>query len=427
VSDGESAAQEVAVHGLTARGEGVGRLSDGRVVFVEDALPGDRVLLTLEEQSSSKTAKGTVQELLEASSDRVEAECQRERCGGCPVRSFSVDAQRREKQQRVVETLRRIGKVDVAEHMRSIISVGDGLRYRHRARLHCVWQEDEWQLGYHAKRSNELVPLSGCPVLWPELDTVLEQLGRRLRELPKHVGLDSIEVSYSRRDARAAATMRIRGDLSPVRRAFQRLDPLSGLEVFAKANRWRFGNLGLRYDHRRALEFDLGYEAGCFTQAFPEVNDALVDAVTTAVKPQSHPRVLELHAGIGNFSVPLARAGASLVAVERNRRSAVLNRRNAQRAGARYSVLPVSDHEAAGPLRDADVVVLDPPRIGAKDVCALIAKSHASRVVYVSCDPATLARDARVLLDAGFGVVSAACFDMFPQTTHVETLLVLER
>lgn len=416
---------EIDIHGLNAQGEGVGHLPDGRVVFIPAAFPGDTVRSSSNE--GRKVARGNLDELVHASPDRVESRCDVVACGGCPLRGFDIAKQRSEKQRRVLETLRRVGKIDVGDVLHPIAAIGDGWHYRHRVRFHCAWHGDQWVMGYYGRQSHSVVPLQRCPVLWPELEQVSLRLAERLRELPKHVGLDTVELSYSRRDARSAATLRIRGDISPVRRAFQNLEPLNGIEVLAKANRWRFGNLALRYDHAKAMDYDLGYETGGFTQAFPEVSDLLVDSVLSAVRPQGHPRVLELHAGIGTFSIPLARAGATLVAVERNRRSAVLNRRNAERAGVRLSVLAVSDHEAVGPLRDADVVVLDPPRIGARDAIDLIARSKASRVVYVSCDPATLARDAARLVESGFAPSFARPFDMFPETSHVETLLVLER
>ena len=140
------------------------------------------------------------------------------------------------------------------------------------------------------------------------------------------------------------------------------------------------------------------------------------------------PKVLELHAGVGNFSVPLALAGAQLTAVERNRRSAILCRRNAKTVGLEFDVVEASDHELVDRLHGFDVVLLDPPRTGARAVVEPLASTPGPpRLVYVSCDSATLARDASILVQGGYELCSIEAFDMFPQTPHVEVLAVFDR
>src|SRR5690606_34129383 len=148
----------------------------------------------------------------------------------------------------------------------------------------------------------------------------------------------------------------------------------------------------------------------------------LVDAVHNAVRPREAPRVLELHAGIGNFSLPLARSGAQVVAVERSPRASILARRNARRAGLNIHTLGISDEEAMGGVdvedtrllpNDFDVLLLDPPRTGAAEVAKAVAKEGPRRVVYVSCDPATLARDIAYLSVGGYQLAHIEIYDMF--------------
>jgi len=194
----------------------------------------------------------------------------------------------------------------------------------------------------------------------------------------------------------------------------------------------RHGELALRYEHARADQFDLWAEPGVFTQANPAVNDLLVEAVLAAL-PLAGTRVLELHAGVGNFSLPLALAGAELYTAEHMQRAVGLAQRNAQQAGVRLHAFYVEDIDAllpggpVPPLATFDAVLLNPPRVGAFEVAKLLAAGGPGRLAYVSCDPATLARDAQALVEGGYRIRAATAFDMFPQTPHVEVLLSMER
>jgi 23S rRNA (uracil1939-C5)-methyltransferase len=137
--------------------------------------------------------------------------------------------------------------------------------------------------------------------------------------------------------------------------------------------------------------------------------------------------VLELHAGVGNFTLPLARDGAHVVAAEHNRRAVVLARRNARALGRDVAVHDETDTAALRHAQDAELLLIDPPRTGARSVAEAVAETKLPRIVYVSCDSATFARDASILARAGFALASIEAFDMFPQTPHVETIALLER
>lgn len=418
---------ELDIEGLSSSGDGIGRLQDGRVVFVSRALPGDRVRVRLAEMRK-RVQYADLLEVLAPSSERVDSACKVERCGGCPLRALGLEAQGRLKRQRVAENLRRIGHLDVEDLLGPIIQVGDGWHYRHRVRLQAVWIDGHWQLGYFARRSHRLVPLIQCPVLWPELEKAALGVTQALRTLPQSALVEAVELVCTRRDGRTAMQLTSSGSVETCRPVLGALlDVVSGVDIEAGAARLRQGNLELRYDHQHAGEYDLRFEPGVFTQAFPELNDRLVDAVLSTLRLRPGARILELHAGIGNFSVPLSRAGYAVTAVERNRRAAVLCQRNARSAGCDIEVSAASDTEALGGVHEYDAVLLDPPRTGAREVVQHLADHGPPRIAYVSCDSATLARDAALLVQSGYRLVSIDAFDMFPQTPHVETLAVLER
>ncbi len=419
---------EVDIQGLGSAGEGVGRLPDGRVVFVPQALPGDRVRIELG-VTRKHVQYGELKELLVPSPDRVESPCTVEPCGGCALKKLSRAAQAQLMRLRVVDNLRRLGGLDLEARVGPPVQAGDGWRYRHRVRLHAAWLDGGWRLGYFARRSHRLVPLASCPVLWPELHERAQALVQGLAKLPDAARLDTVELAYSRRDGRAAAALHGVGPIAAYRESLDWLagTGLSGVEITSGRARWRHGNLELRYDHARAAEFDLLYEPAVFTQAFPEMNDKLVESVMQAVRPQQAPRLLELHAGIGNFTVPLARAGARGIAVEHHRRATILCQRNARAAGVDIEVRDISDHQALDLVLGSDVVLLDPPRTGARAVAEALATGGPPRVVYVSCDSATLARDAAILVRGGYTLTAVELFDMFPQTEHAETLAIFDR
>jgi 23S rRNA (uracil1939-C5)-methyltransferase len=428
---------DTSIHDLSTAGDGIGRHPDGRVVFVAQALPGDVVQAEI-----THTRRGVhhaeLQVLKQASLQRVPSRCSMLECGGCAVKGASMALQRTQKIRSVSEAMRRLGKISLDPASLFFHDSAESWGYRHRIRLHADHLLGGWRLGYYARHSRRLVPLAMCPVAWPELEQLALDLARLLAPLPAAAGLTEIDLAYSRCDGRGAARVVADGPLELLRRDlswFER-SGLGGVELQAADGRLRLGNLLLRYDHARLDHFDLRYEPGMFTQASPGVNDALVDAVLAATAPQAGPRVLELHAGIGNFSVPLARAGADVEAVEVHRASALMCQRNARAPGLAMRSRAVTDVEAIRHAEPYDVLLADPPRRGMLPVVQQLVRqpSKPARVIYVSCDPATLARDAKVLCGTAEGAAAGpyvlrtcSLFDMFAQTPHVETLAVFDR
>jgi 23S rRNA (uracil1939-C5)-methyltransferase len=425
---------EVRIEGLGTAGDGVARLASGEVVFVDGAMPGDRVEIRLT-RKIKRVQHAEVVRLLEPSPERVESRCQIVDCGGCPVRWLSRDGQAEAKRERVVQALRRIGGQEVEEMLGHVVQVGDGWHYRHRVRLHAYWFDARWNLGYHARRSHRLVPLQSCPVLCPELEAAALRLAEAVATLPQYVELQEIELLVSQGDDIAAARISAEGAVLGFQEPltwFER-SGLAGVEVATPEETWRYGEPALRYEHARAGDFELWAEPGVFTQANPAINELLVEAVLHALPVEQTPRLLELHAGVGNFSLPLAQAGAIVFTAEHMERAVKLAQRNAQAAGITLHAYFLEDIDAllpggpVPPLADFDAVLLNPPRIGAFEVAKLLAASGPARIAYVSCDPATLARDARELIGGGYRIRGVTAFDMLPQTPHVEVLMELQR
>ena len=401
----------VDIESLSSEGDGVGRLGDGRVVFVAGAAPGDRVSLA-DIEESKRFVRASVGELVSASPDRVDPACAHfGRCGGCQWQHVAYPAQLQAKQRIVRDAFQRIARLDPVE-LPPIVASPDAYHYRARAR----WIEGEGGLGYRARGSREVEVVEACPVLVPGASAALEALREGVRE------------------ARAR-----RGDARPGGRAKEWIVTASGGGPEDEAIVMRPRQKGRPPSLSIELEGGpLRVSGDSFVQGNALLWDDLVDAVVgvtlgVAEPGAPRPRFVELYCGIGFFTVPLAASGARGAALESDRRALSDLAHNLRRAGLedRVEILR-GQAEQRGDLRDhlrrADVALVDPPRAGlAPAVREALADARPERIVYLSCDPGTLARDIADLARADYDLTSTLLFDLFPQTPHVETLVTLQR
>lgn len=398
----------VTIERLAAGGDGVGRQGDGRAIFVPFTVPGDRVRVRIVEERR-RFARAELLEVLQAGPDRTEPRCAVfGRCGGCSWQHVDYAAQVAAKRSIIQDALRRIGRFDVSDPFPFTASP-NAYAYRQRARVLAV----DGRLGFRGRRSHELCETAECPVLVPALARELARLAESglpgRSDFPAEGG-DEWEIS--------AGLSGVRTLPLPARRG----DPAGAMEMEVGEDR-------------------LHISPGVFVQANQLLLGPLVRAVCMAALPgrepmrqgdrDSLPSVLELYAGAGTLTLELARRASSLVAVEVNPASAADLRRNLRAAGLQNVAVRCEPSEAVLDLRGAltpDVIVLDPPRagLGAPAVAAL-AELKAARVVYLSCDPATLARDLAGLREHGYRLAHVEGFDLFPQTAHVEALCVMTR
>jgi len=383
---------EVEIERLAAGGDGVGHLPDGLVVFVPLSAPGDRLRVRVTERRA-RFARAQLLEILRASALRRDPRCAHfGHCGGCAWQHIDDAEQLLAKQTIVSDALRRIGALEPPEI--ELTPSPSPFGYRGRARL----VSEQGRLGYRVRGSTELCPVDACPVLVPELEAARAELASR-------VASDRPPGSAEWELARGA------GGCVHVTR-------LSGAEA------------GKRLRHEVGSE-SLRVSSGGFLQS----NSLLVDTLCAALVREagSGDRLLELFAGAGTFTLALARCFAEVVAVEGDRQAARDLRANAieqGRTGIQVRNKPVATalRELAEGSGGFDALVLDPPRAGLeKGSLAWLRALSVPRVVYLSCDPATLARDLRELCAAGQGyrLARVQVFDLFPQTPHIEVLASL--
>jgi 23S rRNA (uracil1939-C5)-methyltransferase len=366
--------------------------ADGKTVLVSLAAPGDHLRVQVEREQGNVLFASVV-EVLTPSPVRVEPPCPYfGRCGGCDFQQLTYEAQLAAKAGIISDCLQRIARLDPLPSI-TVRPSPDNWRYRVRA----TWQIDQEkrEIGYYERNSRRVCDVADCAVLMPELQQTLEQVrATKWSEFPpelKHLDVVAGENGVS---------------LSPPFADFETND----LDL-------RVGNEVYQYN----------------AESFFQINPALLpELIDFALSDAGGETALDLYCGVGLFTLPLSRRFAKVVGIEANPVATRFARRNLQQAGltnARVVTATVAGWVRTNANMDSvDFVLLDPPRAGAESVVIKgILDLHPKRISYVSCDPATLARDLKKLIAAGYVVESIAGFDLFPQTHHVETVVLLRR
>ena len=379
---------EVEVERILPGGMGLAH-ADGKTVFVALAAPGDRVRVRVEREQGN-VLFASIEEIVTPSPVRVEPPCPYfGRCGGCDFQQLTYEAQLAAKSEMLRDCLHRIARL---ENLPEIVVTPspDVWRYRMRA----MWQidQDERMIGYYERGSRRVCDVVDCAVLRPELQSKLENVrATDWTQFPsdlKHLDVVAGENGVS---------------FAPEFGEFQ-TDELS-LTVRGEVYR---------------------YNAKSFFQINPSLLEPLIDF---ALRDASGESAIDLYSGVGLFTLPLSRAFRRVLAVESNPIASRFARWNLRDAG--FDNTQVFTANVAGwltglSMRDVDFILLDPPRVGAESaVIKGILDLHPSQISYVSCDPATLARDLKKLIAGGYRLDSINGFDLFPQTHHVETVVRL--
>jgi 23S rRNA (uracil1939-C5)-methyltransferase len=437
------------VESLDLEAQGVAHRDDGKVVFIEGALPGERVQVSVS-RKKNQWESGQVSAISRQSSQRVVPGCPHfglhaGACGGCKMQHLQASTQVAVKQRVLEDNLWHLAKVKPERVARPIEGPAWGYRWRARFSVRWVAKKGTVLVGFHERKSRYVADMEVCPVLPPKVSAMLVPLRDLIGAMDQRERLPQIELAAG--DEVIALVLR-------------HLEPLSE----ADASRLRcFGaDHGVQWwlqpkgpETVRLLDAGgpvLGYslpEFGItmpfkptdFTQVNPQINRVLVDRAVRLLDPQRNERVIDWFCGLGNFTLPLAtRARAVLgiegseTLVERARENATLNSLSGQTQFAVRNLFELTAHDLRE-LGQAERWLVDPPREGAFALAKAMADLHGSagwtpprRIVYVSCNPATLARDAGLLVhQAGYRCSLAGVVNMFPHTAHVESLAVFDR
>lgn len=428
------------IEGLAHGGAGVGRADDGRVVFVRAACPGDVVDVEVT-ADHGRSLEADIVTIVEPSPERRTPPCPYFGvCGGCQWQHISYSAQAAAKRTQVIDSLARIGGItDVT--VGETVSGPSPYGYRNRLELRIGTGHDKRQtIGLTAARSNDIVPIDACLLLPDRARRLPKAIAGALRYLSGRadLGIDrvALRVATRTRDLEidvwgppgpfprqaVARTLADAVHPSSVTRVLAKGDPRLRanlkVEVLAGRGHWRERLAGTTYR----------VSPPSFFQVNTAVAELMVPMVLEALAPDGTDRVLDLYAGVGTFTLPLAGLAGEVVAIEGTGSAVRDLRANLEDAGAWADVMPGDAARALADAGDFDLAVVDPPRAGMAEAAltALIA-TGCRRICYVSCDPATLARDAKALCAAGYQLVSATPVDLFPQTWHVETVALFSK
>ena len=422
----------VRIDTLAVGGAGVGSLDDGLRVFVPGTAPGDRIVAAI--QRNTRPARGRLLRVLEPSPERRDAPCPLvERCGGCDFMHLSEGAQHRAHIEIVRNAVEHaLGSPAPPIFLRPALET---LHYRTRARLFVQAERGRARVGYRASASHQIAEVASCIVLAPSIAVALDDLPR---VFAGSKGEGDVQIARGAA-GRLCVDAVWHGELPPSVWAAidQRIQ--DGVWAGARVRLQGVKKPATFGDPRPVLEGADGQPlviaAGSFAQPSDEGANLLAQRVLALSRkdPDEAPEtvaplgtVLELFSGSGTFSVLLARAATAFFSVESNEEAAAAARQNLSTRGLSGKVT-VADADAFVLPSAVDVVVLDPPRSGAAGAAATIAASRVSRVVYVACDPATLSRDLGTLVRGGFALTHLETVELFPQTSHVETLARLVR
>ena len=447
---GTKAGEWLKVESLDLEAQGVAHNAEGKVVFIEGALPGEEVQVAVTRRKSN-WEQASVTALRRESSQRVTPRCRFfGTCGGCKMQHFHVGAQLAVKQRVLEDNLWHLGKVKPERMLRPMEGPTWGYRYRARLSVRHVAKKGGVLVGFHERKSSYVADMTSCEVLPPHVSAMLVPLRELIAGMDGRDRLPQIEVAIGGDDGELVTAFVLR-----------HLEPLSArdlarLREFAAKHtvQWWLqpkgpetvhlldeGGTPLRYVLRE-FGITMPFKPTDFTQVNHQINEALVHQAVRLLDPRPGERVIDWFCGLGNFTLPIATRADYVVGIEGSdalvRRAHENAAHNALADKTEFHTRNLFEMTAEDLRRDghAQRWLVDPPREGAFALVKALADAvHGGeeglapgRIVYVSCNPATLARDAGLLVhQAGYRCVAAGAVNMFPHTAHVESIAVFER
>lgn len=424
------------IDALTHEGRGIAHIN-GKTVFIDGALPGEEVLFHYVRQRS-KFDEGRLLKVLRPAPARAEPRCPHFGvCGGCSLQHMNPKAQLRLKQEALREQFHHFGGVEPEQWLTPLR--GSNWQYRRKARLGVkfVKKKERVLVGFREKGGRLLAELERCEVLHPSVGLLLPELGELIASLSCYDRIPQIEVA-----AGDNATALVFRHLAPLTMAdterLVKFGRAHDLQIYLQGGGtetvcplWP-ENGYLSYSQFNNLE--MVFLPTDFTQVHKEVNIKMIQQALDLLELEAQDRVLDLFCGVGNFTLPLASCGAEVLGVEGNAglvARAVANAKHNRLENARFEVADLNEmgwtHHAWA-QKGFSKVLLDPPRSGALTAVRQMSQLRAQRIVYVSCNPATLARDAGELVNQqGYCLRYAGVMDMFPHTPHLETMALFEQ
>ncbi len=410
---------EITIDKLSYGGAGVGRV-DGKVVFVDGGVPGDKLKIKLVEDKGS-FSRAVIEDFIVQSENRTEPKCKFFKdCGGCNWQDINYKTQLSEKHQIVSDSLQRIGKI-TGYDPDDIAASPKQYGYRNRVLLTVFKESDSYKIGYFEEGSDRNVSIDKCVIASDEINKVISILLRYFEESSTIiVPFDKIYLFSAENKLSISFMQTEKSHKSESQEVVQNI-----IEYIEK-------NLGdISLDHRlefEIMDYQFTSSPYLFNQANSEINSEIIKTVKNWVGLGKNDTLLDLYCGIGNFSIPLSDCFKKVTGVDSNPESIKYAKRNAEINDlVNLDFIHEKCRKYIERLNDApDFLLADPPRIGMKEILKHINRIKPKNIIYVSCNPATLSRDLKVLTESNYKINSIKPFDMFPQTYHIEIAAWLE-
>ena len=432
-----SAKLSLSVEQLDHLGAGIAQ-HQGKVVFIPGALPDETVTVQLTEQKKNY-ARAKLIKVDTPSPERVEPECPHyHTCGGCDLQHMSLSGQREHKEAALLDIMAKFAGTEGGALSPAL--TGEGWHYRRRARLATLFDKNtkHLSLGFRAASSSNVVPISQCLVLAKPLSDLIVPFAKLLNQLSAKASLGHLELIAA--DNGHFAVLRITKALNDKDLAkLSAFAELHQIHICLQDNEGQFQGVGaelvlpvyqLLDDKAESDAVSLSFTPGNFVQVNGQINKAMVAQAMDWLAPAPDERILDLFCGMGNFSLPLAKMGADVIGVEGVAEMVTQARVNAKANNLDKLTFYHGDLSADLSLEPwmgkIDKLLLDPARAGAFESLQWLKKMKPRKVVYVSCNPASLARDSAVLLERGYRLQQLGLIDMFPQTHHIEAMALFE-
>lgn len=424
---------------LSHDGRGVGRDNSGKTVFIDGVLPGERVTYQVT-RNNRRYDEAVVVEIENPAPQRAEPKCKHFlTCGGCSQQHISSEAQLAAKQQSVLEQLQHFGQTQPTHILPPLTGPLWGYRNKARLGVRYVIKKDKLLVGFREKQKNYLAQIESCEILHPKIGLLITPLQEVIRGLVAFKDIAQIEVAVG--DERMALIFRNMVTLCAADQealiAFAKqhdfdlyLQPDNAASVYKV---WPQDGIERLYYALPVYNLNLGFYPLDFTQINPELNRKMIAQAISLLQLNSEDRVLDLFCGLGNFTLPMATIAASVTGVEGSETMVQRGYENAQRNNITNvsffaADLTTDQRAATWAQQNYTKALIDPPRTGAAEIIPLLAGLGIDMILYVSCNPATLARDSGLLTQQyGYKLLDTGIMDMFPHTLHVETMALFKR
>lgn len=425
------------VYALSHDGRGIATV-DSKTTFISGALPNETVTYRITQKHSNYNEANTL-DIISASNERVTPPCQHfGLCGGCSLQHMNAELQMQMKQQTLLDQLKHFGNVTPENILAPLNAQSIGYRRKARLGVKFVIKKDKLLVGFREKSSNYLAELESCVVLHPKVGKQFKELSELILSLELYKQIPQIEVAIG--DTAAALVFRHLETLSEEdKNKLKAFGAKYEFHIYLQPNPPQAITKLWPEDQNERISYTLPddgleflFHPLDFTQINLEMNRLMVKQAITLLDVQANETVLDLFCGIGNFTLPLAKRAKQVIGIEGgtemvNRAHGNANHNQINNVEFYAANLMEPPTQAAWMQSQYDKILLDPPRAGAKEIIPYFKQFNAKKIVYVSCNPATLARDAGELHQLGYKLTHAGIMNMFPHTSHIEAMAVFEK